>query len=390
MGTTEETHRRPARRPGLVERRPAAGQDGARRRRGLGDRDERAGPAPAVPGTVVGAAGGARHRLPDLLQGQPSRWPRPSSRCCWPPRSGRRSGSPPWPSRCSWSSRSCWATVPWLGAEATTIATTGLVVLTTGFESDVAAHLAAARHRDRGRRRPAGQRDRVAAAESAYGRRGDGPHRRRASASCWSTSPAAWATAARTRTSRRGSTAPATSTASSTHAWALVRQAQESARMNPRRSAREMRDPQQWHGLLRRMEQASPRPAAWRARSAASGRTGRRGGRRFADPWIAMLGDAGRAAGRARPGGAGGRTPSPRGVHRGAAGHRALAGVADLRSPDHQPAQHHRRHGQGRRGAPDRAATGCRCRSRRSGAARPRDEPDDGSSPRPRAVGGSI
>ncbi len=27
--------------------------------------------------------------------------------------------------------------VPWLGAEATTIATTGLVVLTTGFESDV-------------------------------------------------------------------------------------------------------------------------------------------------------------------------------------------------------------------------------------------------------------
>jgi hypothetical protein len=40
------------------------------------------------------------------------------------------------------------------------------------------------------------------------------------------------------------------------HAWALVRQAQESGRMNPRRSARALRDPRRWHGLLRRMEQA--------------------------------------------------------------------------------------------------------------------------------------
>lgn len=39
-------------------------------------------------------------------------------------------------------------------------------------------------------------------------------------------------------------------------AWALVRQARESAWMNPRREARQFRDPQQWHGLLRRMEQA--------------------------------------------------------------------------------------------------------------------------------------
>lgn len=39
-------------------------------------------------------------------------------------------------------------------------------------------------------------------------------------------------------------------------AWALVRQARESARMNPRRSAGPVRDPQQWYGLLRRMEQA--------------------------------------------------------------------------------------------------------------------------------------
>lgn len=39
-------------------------------------------------------------------------------------------------------------------------------------------------------------------------------------------------------------------------AWAYVRQARESARMNPRRSAGEYRDPQQWMDLLRRMEQA--------------------------------------------------------------------------------------------------------------------------------------
>jgi uncharacterized membrane protein YgaE (UPF0421/DUF939 family) len=39
-------------------------------------------------------------------------------------------------------------------------------------------------------------------------------------------------------------------------AWALVRQTQESARMNPRRSARRVRQPAQWFTLLRRMEQA--------------------------------------------------------------------------------------------------------------------------------------
>ncbi len=39
-------------------------------------------------------------------------------------------------------------------------------------------------------------------------------------------------------------------------AWALVRQARESARMNPRRSARGWRDPREWHSLLERMEQA--------------------------------------------------------------------------------------------------------------------------------------
>lgn len=38
-------------------------------------------------------------------------------------------------------------------------------------------------------------------------------------------------------------------------AWAMVRQARESARMNPRRSARGLRDPREWHRLLVRLEQ---------------------------------------------------------------------------------------------------------------------------------------
>ena len=40
------------------------------------------------------------------------------------------------------------------------------------------------------------------------------------------------------------------------HAWALVRQAKESARMNPRRQANEVRDPRQWISILERLEQA--------------------------------------------------------------------------------------------------------------------------------------
>ncbi len=39
-------------------------------------------------------------------------------------------------------------------------------------------------------------------------------------------------------------------------AWALVRQVRESARLNPRRQAREWRDPADWHALLTQMEQA--------------------------------------------------------------------------------------------------------------------------------------
>ncbi len=40
------------------------------------------------------------------------------------------------------------------------------------------------------------------------------------------------------------------------HAWSLVRQASESARMNPRRAAGELKDPREWRDLLRRVDQA--------------------------------------------------------------------------------------------------------------------------------------
>ena len=69
--------------------------------------------------------------------------------------------------------------VPWLGAEATTIATTGPGRADHRLRRRRDAHLPALRHGDRGGRRPAGERGRVAAAATAYGRTGAGPDRRR-------------------------------------------------------------------------------------------------------------------------------------------------------------------------------------------------------------------
>ena len=84
-------------------------------------------------------------------------------------------------------------------------------------------------------------------------------------------------------------------------AWALVRQAQESARMNPRRSAREMKDPKQWHGLLLRMEQAVAETRSL-GRTLGSQHAHRETwGDAFADAWIEMLGDVGRGARDADP-----------------------------------------------------------------------------------------
>ena len=75
-------------------------------------------------------------------------------------------------------------------------------------------------------------------------------------------------------------------------AWALVRQARESARMNPRRSARELRDPREWNRLLVRLEQGVAESRSL-ARTIALGKDG-------VDPsfrlrWTVALREAGEA-----------------------------------------------------------------------------------------------
>ena len=190
--------------------------------------------------------------------------------------------------------------VPWLGVEATTIATTGLVVLTTGFESDT---LLVSRLLDTAigvavgllvnvivwppmRRQAAAEAlDRInneigeLLADIAGGL-GDG---------CQDDDVTAWIDRTRDLDGHLE------------RAWSLVRQAQESARMNPRRSARAMKDPHRWHDLLRRMEQAVAESRSL-ARTLGSQQAHRETwGAAFADPWIEMLGDAGRATGAADP-----------------------------------------------------------------------------------------
>ena len=190
--------------------------------------------------------------------------------------------------------------MPWLGAEATTIATTGLVVLTTGFEDDV---LLVARLLDTAigvavgllvnvlvwpplRRHTAAKAlDRVddgigeLLADMAGGL-GDG---------CQDEDVTEWIDRTRDLDGDLD------------QAWALVRQAEESARMNPRRSARVMKNPRQWHGLLRRMEQAVAETRSL-ARTLGGQKAHRETwGEAFAEPWISMLGDTGRATSAADP-----------------------------------------------------------------------------------------
>lgn len=191
--------------------------------------------------------------------------------------------------------------VPWLGAEATTIATTALVVLTTGFHDDV---LLISRLLDTAigvavgllvnvivwpplRRRTAAQTldridDRIGELleEMAAGL-DDG---------CRDEDVTAWTDRTRDLDGDLD------------QAWALVRQAQEGARMNPRRSARAMKDPRHWHELLRRMEQAVAETRSLCRTLGGQQSHKETWGAAFADPWIAMLGDAGRAAAGADPG----------------------------------------------------------------------------------------
>lgn len=190
--------------------------------------------------------------------------------------------------------------VPWLGAEATTIATTGLVVLTTGFESDV---LLISRLLDTGigvavgllvnvlvwpplRRRTAAEAmdridDRIGELlVDIAGGLGDG---------CQDEDVTGWIDRTRDLDGDLD------------HAWSLVRQAQESARMNPRRPAREMKNPEKWHRLLRRMEQSVAEIRSLARTLGGQSAHKETWGEAFAEPWIAMLGDAGRAAGDADP-----------------------------------------------------------------------------------------
>lgn len=79
-------------------------------------------------------------------------------------------------------------------------------------------------------------------------------------------------------------------------AWANVRQVQESARLNPRRSARLVRDPSRWRATLRRLEQAAAETHSLLRTLGTQEDHRRIWGDAFAEPWLAMLRDAGLAA----------------------------------------------------------------------------------------------
>ncbi|QNN52663.1 FUSC family protein [Nocardioides mesophilus] len=186
-------------------------------------------------------------------------------------------------------------TVPWFGAEATTIATTGLIVLTTGFTDEA---MLISRLLDTGigivvgllvnlvlwpplrRRTAAVAMDRI---DDGIGEllidMADG-----LSEDCSTEDVTGWVDSSRDLDGDID------------HAWALVRQAQESARWNPRRSAGPVRDPREWRGLLRRMEQSVAEIRSM-SRTVGDEQSHRRAwGDGFAVPWLEMLGDTGRAA----------------------------------------------------------------------------------------------
>ena len=191
-------------------------------------------------------------------------------------------------------------TVPWLGAEATTIATTGLVVLTTGFENDAKL---VSRLLDTGIGVAIGLAVNLAVwpplrrrtAELALDRVDDGIGELLVdmadglATGCDPVDVAGWLEHTRDLDEELN------------RAWALVRQAQESARWNPRRAAREYSNPEQWRELLHRMEQALAETRSL-AHTLGTQRDHRESwGEEFAVPWLEMLGATGRASRDADP-----------------------------------------------------------------------------------------
>ncbi|HET9996471.1 MAG TPA: aromatic acid exporter family protein [Nocardioides sp.] len=185
--------------------------------------------------------------------------------------------------------------VPWFRAETTIVATTGLVVLTTGFSDDA---MLLTRLLDTAIGVAVGLlvnvvvwpplRSRTAIA--AMDRLDDGIGELLVDMA---------------RTLREGPTDTETVTEwidrtrdldeKIDHAWALVRQAQESSRMNPRRGARDVRDPQRWRDLLRRMEQAVAEVRSLARTWGAELDRGEVPDPEFLEPWSRLLGEGGRA-----------------------------------------------------------------------------------------------
>lgn len=191
--------------------------------------------------------------------------------------------------------------MPWFGEEATTVAATALVVLTTGFSADDSMLLARLGDTAIGivvgllvnalvwpplRRRTA-----IAAMNRIDDRIGgllvdmsEG-----LLGACDDDDVADWVDRTRSLDHELD------------HAWSLVRQAQESARMNPRRSAREVRDPRRWLSLLQHMDQAVADTRSM-ARTLGYVATCREKWQpAFHDRWATLLGDAGRAIAEADP-----------------------------------------------------------------------------------------
>jgi uncharacterized membrane protein YccC len=183
--------------------------------------------------------------------------------------------------------------LPWFGAEATTIATTALVVLTTGFADDLRL---VSRLLDTGIGVAVGlavnvavwppllRRTAITSLNRIDDRIGD------LLADIGTTLEAGrevdvedWVERTRDLDGEID------------QAWALVRQARESARMNPRRSAGEFRDPAQWHGLLHRMEQAVAETRSMARTLGAPANPREQWDAPFDEAWSALLTATGRA-----------------------------------------------------------------------------------------------